>query len=58
MFHPENSHIDPETGNVSYRGPLERNKGSHAHMPARTEAYLPGGGRKRPCERQFPGGRQ
>ena len=42
MFHPENSHIDPETGNVSYRGPLERNKGSHAHMPARTEAYLPG----------------
>lgn len=41
MFHPENSHIDPETGNVSYLGSLERNKGSHAHMPARTGAYLP-----------------
>ena len=36
------SSIDPKTGSVTYQGPLELTKGDHSHMPARSEAYLPG----------------
>ena len=36
------STVDPENGNITYSGPLEVMKGDHSHMPARTEAYLPG----------------
>lgn len=42
MSHPEYSSVDPKTGNVTYSGPLESTKGNHDHMPARTDAYLPG----------------
>lgn len=41
-YHPEYSAVDPKTGNVTYSGPLEITKGNHDHMPARTDAYLPG----------------
>lgn len=37
-----NSSIDPNTGNVSWKGPLSHQAGNHNHMPSRTEAYLPG----------------
>lgn len=40
--HPEYSAVDPKTGNITYSGPLEIAKGNHDHMPARTDAYLPG----------------
>lgn len=40
--HPEYSAVDPKTGNITYSGPLEITKGNHDHMPARTDAYLPG----------------
>ena len=36
------SSVDPNTGNVSWKGPLSLQKGNHSHMPPRTEAYLPG----------------
>ena len=42
MYHPEYSTVDPDNGNVGYKGPLELNRGNHDHMPPRTEAYLPG----------------
>lgn len=42
MRNPEYSTVDPQTGNVTYHGPLEIMKGSHSNMPSRTEAYLPG----------------
>lgn len=42
MRNPEYSNVDPQTGNVTYNGPLEIMKGNHNHMPAKTEAYLPG----------------
>lgn len=42
MQNPEYSTVDPKTGNVTYRGSLEITKGNHNHMPARTDAYLPG----------------
>lgn len=42
MRNPTNSTVDPATGNVRYSGPLEIIKGDHSHMPARSEAYLPG----------------
>lgn len=35
------SSIDPSNGNVIWNGPLSVEKGNHAGMPARTEAYLP-----------------
>ena len=41
MYHPEYSAVLPN-GTVTYHGPLELNKGNHAHMPSRTAAYLPG----------------
>lgn len=41
MYHPEYSAVLPN-GTVTYRGPLELNKGNHTHMPSRTAAYLPG----------------
>lgn len=40
--HPEHSAVDLKTGNITYSGPLEITKGNHDHMPARTDAYLPG----------------
>lgn len=40
--HPEYSAVDLKTGNITYSGPLEITKGNHDHMPARTDAYLPG----------------
>lgn len=42
MRNPSDSAIDPITGNVRYSGALEITKGNHSHMPARSEAYLPG----------------
>lgn len=42
MHHPEYSSVDPETGNVTYRGPLELTQGDHSHMPPRTPAFCPG----------------
>lgn len=42
MRNPEYSTVDPQTGNVTYRGPLQIMKGDHSNMPPRTEAYLPG----------------
>ena len=36
------SFVDPNTGNVSWRGSLSIEKGDHSHMPSRTSAYLPG----------------
>lgn len=36
------SGADPQTGNVTWHGPLQDVKGDHRHMPARTEAYRPG----------------
>lgn len=35
------SSVDPSNGNVTWKGPLSVEKGNHAGMPARTEAYLP-----------------
>lgn len=34
------NHVDPETGNVTYRGTSELTKGNHNNMPSRTDAYL------------------
>ena len=42
MRNPSNSTVDPTNGNVRYSGSLEITKGDHSHMPARSEAYLPG----------------
>lgn len=42
MRNPEYSTVDSQTGNVTYRGPLQIMKGDHSNMPPRTEAYLPG----------------
>lgn len=36
------SSVAPDTGNVTWEGPLSLQKGNHSHMPPRTEAYLPG----------------
>ena len=37
-----NISVDPNTGNVSWKGRLFVTKGDHSHMPSRTDAYLPG----------------
>ena len=42
MRNPDYSSIDPNTGNVTYRGPLSLEKGDHSHMPSRTGAYQQG----------------
>lgn len=42
MNSSHHSSIDPNTGNVSWNGPLSIQKGNHDNMPHRTEAYLPG----------------
>ena len=42
MRNPENSSVNPNTGDVTYNGPLSLEKGDHSHMPSRTDAYLPG----------------
>ncbi len=42
MRNPEYSSINPNTGDVTYNGPLSLEKGDHSHMPSRTDAYLPG----------------
>lgn len=42
MYNSEYSKIDPKTGNVNYKGPLQIMKGNHHNMPSRTEVYLPG----------------
>lgn len=42
MRNPEYSSINPNTGDVTYKGPLSLEKGDHTHMPSRTSAYLPG----------------
>ena len=36
------SYVNPDNGNVSWNGPLDRQKGDHTNMPHRTAAYLPG----------------
>lgn len=41
MRNPENSSVNPNTGDVTYNGPLSLEKGDHSHMPSRTDAYLP-----------------
>ena len=42
MRNPEHSSVNPNTGDVTYNGPLSLEKGDHSHMPSRTDAYLPG----------------
>lgn len=42
MRNPAYSAVNPDTGDVTYRGPLSLEKGDHSHMPGRTEAYRPG----------------
>ena len=42
MRNPEYSSVNPDTGDVTYIGPLSLEKGDHSHMPSRTDAYLPG----------------
>lgn len=42
MRNPKYSTVDSKTGNITYNGPLEIMKGNHDHMPARSDAYLPG----------------
>lgn len=42
MRNPEHSSVNPNTGDVTYSGPLSLEKGDHSHMPGRTDAYLPG----------------
>lgn len=42
MRNPEYSSVNPDTGDVTYNGPLSLEKGNHSHMPSRTDAYLPG----------------
>ena len=42
MRNPEYSSVNPNTGDVTYNGPLSLEKGDHSHMPSRTGAYLPG----------------
>lgn len=39
MRNPENSSVNPNTGDVTYKGPLSLEKGNHSHMPSRTTAY-------------------
>ena len=36
------SSVNPENGDVTFKGSLETMKGDHTKMPPRTEAYLPG----------------
>lgn len=36
------SSINPQTGDVTWEGPLSIEKGDHSNMPSRSEAYLPG----------------
>lgn len=42
MRNPEHSSVNPNTGDVTYNGPLSLEKGDHSHMPNRTGTYLPG----------------
>lgn len=42
MRNSEYSSVNPNTGDVTYNGPLSLEKGDHSHMPSRTDAYLPG----------------
>ena len=42
MRNPEYSSTDPNSGDVSFRGPLSIEKGDHSNMPSRTQAYAPG----------------
>lgn len=42
MRNPEHSSVNPNTGDVTYNGPLSLEKGDHSHMLSRTDAYLPG----------------
>ena len=39
MRNPENSSVNPDTGDVTYKGPLSLEKGNHSHMPSKTTAY-------------------
>lgn len=39
MRNPENSSVNPNTGDVTYNGPLSLEKGDHSHMPSRTTSY-------------------
>ena len=39
MRNPENSSVNPNTGDVTYKGPLSLEKGNHSHMPSKTTAY-------------------
>lgn len=41
MRNPENSSVNPDNGDVTYKGTLSLEKGDHRHMPSRTEAYRP-----------------
>lgn len=43
------SFVNPENGDVSYKGPLEITKSDHGGMTSRTEAYLPGDERGHVC---------
>lgn len=43
MRNPGYSSVNPNTGDVTYNGPLSLEKGDHSHMPSRRkDVYLPG----------------
>lgn len=42
MRNPGYSSVNPNTGDVTYNGPLSLEKGDHSHVPSRTDAFLPG----------------
>ena len=40
MRNPEYSLVNPNTGDVTYNGPLSLEKGDHSYMPSRTDESL------------------
>lgn len=49
MSEPKYSYIDPENGNVMYKGPLEIIKADHSGMIPYSQAFLPGDERGHVC---------
>lgn len=41
MRNSEYSSVNPNTGDVTYNGPLSLEKGDHSHMPGRTDTFRP-----------------
>lgn len=49
MRNPNYSSVDPNTGDVTFKGPLSLEKGDHSHMPHTTPVYLPNDERGHLC---------